>query len=100
MQPIDRNPEDVRRGATIAALRKAYGLTGEQLAVGISISRRYLTMIETGDRPAKVILCRKIADFLGIPLAAITVENYDEIVAAAKAGEAEGGEEAPEALAS
>lgn len=89
MPTTDRDPENVRKGATIRELRRAYGLTQEQLAVAIHVTPRWLGYIEAGDRKADVPFCRRVADVLGVPLAAITVENYADIVdaAAAAAGE-------------
>jgi transcriptional regulator with XRE-family HTH domain len=72
-------PEDARRGATIRALREAYGMPAEKLAEAVGINRRYLEYIEAGHRRANVVLCRKIADVLGVPLAAITVEGCEEL---------------------
>lgn len=74
-----RNPEDVRVGATIRALREAYGLSLEELGRAIEKSSRYLRYIEAGDKPAGIILCRQIANAIGVPLAAITMPNYSEI---------------------
>lgn len=70
-----RDPEDVRIGATIRALRDAYGLSGTELARLIGVSAPLISLIESGDRKATPPVCRSIADKLGIPLAAITVEG-------------------------
>jgi transcriptional regulator with XRE-family HTH domain len=69
--------EAVRRGATIRALREAYGVPGQKLAAEAGISYRYLTYIEGGKRGASLKVCRRIADYLKVPLAAITIEGYE-----------------------
>lgn len=66
--------EDQARGASIRAFRRAYGMTEQQLADATGIGRRYLAYIEKGERHVNLMRCRKIADVLGVPLAAITVE--------------------------
>lgn len=81
--PNDTNeldPEDVRVGATVRALREAYGLTASQLGRLIDKSEPLITAIERGQRRATPEVCRAIADKLGIPLAAITVKDYAKAV--------------------
>ena len=73
------DPEDVRVGATIQALRKAYGLERSELARAIGKSEQLIGFIERGERRATPIVCRSIAKTLGIPLAAITVADYEQI---------------------
>ena len=70
--------EAVRRGAVIKALREAYGLSAAELGPAVGITRRYLSYIEAGSKLAPVVLCRKIADHLGVPLAAITVADRQQ----------------------
>jgi transcriptional regulator with XRE-family HTH domain len=71
-----RDPEDIRVGATIRALREAYGLTAAGLGRLIGKSEALVTAVERGNRSATPEVCRMIADHLGIPLAAITVKDY------------------------
>lgn len=73
-----RDLEAIRRGAAINELRQAYGVSTAKLAASLDpkITRRYLSYIEAGEKLAPVVLCRKIADYLGVSLAAITVEGY------------------------
>ena len=78
----ERDPENVRIGATIAALRDAYGLTQTELARMIGVSGPLISLIESGDRRATMANCRAIAEAFRIPLAAITVKGYEP----AKAG--------------
>lgn len=81
MQATDtdtRDPEDIRVGATIRALREAYGLTAAGLGRLIGKSEALVTAVERGERSATPEVCRTIADKLRIPLAAITVEGYEQ----------------------
>jgi transcriptional regulator with XRE-family HTH domain len=80
----DRELEAKRLGATIRALRAAHGLKVGELAVALGKSQAYVSNIEAGRKYAHVELCRQIADLLRIPLAAITIEGYDEIREAAE----------------
>lgn len=77
------DPEDVRVGATIRALRKAHGLSPSELARAVGKSEQLIGFIERGQRRATPEVCRKIADTLRIPLAAITVADYEQIRQAA-----------------
>lgn len=72
------NPEAIRLGATIRALREAHGLNITELATAIGKSRAYLSNIEAGRKEASPVVCRSIADFLAIPLAAITARGYEQ----------------------
>lgn len=72
-----RDPEDIRVGATIRALREAYGLKAHELGALIGKSEALVTAVERGDRTATPEVCRAIAGKLRIPLAAITVEGYE-----------------------
>jgi transcriptional regulator with XRE-family HTH domain len=74
-----QDPEMIRVGATIKALRDAHGMSRNELAKAIGKSVQLLGFIEGGTRRATPEVCRKVADTLGIPLAAITVRNYDDI---------------------
>jgi transcriptional regulator with XRE-family HTH domain len=77
------DPEDVRVGATIRALRDAIGLEQDELARAIGKSRQLIGLIESGKRHATAPVCRAIADTLGVPLAAITVKGYAQLRKAA-----------------
>jgi transcriptional regulator with XRE-family HTH domain len=60
-------------GAAVKALRKAYGWKGVKFAAAIGVTHGHLSNIENGVRSsASAELARKIADALGVPLAAIT----------------------------
>ena len=73
------DPEDVRTGATIQALREAHGLKRSELARAIGKSEQLIGFIERGERHATPPVCRSIAETLGVPLAAITVADYEQI---------------------
>ena len=66
-------------GATIRALREAYGLKARELAELIGKSEPLITAIERGERSATPEVCKAIAGKLRIPLAAITVEGYEQV---------------------
>jgi len=74
-----RDPENVRVGATIQALRKAHELKQIELAAALGISHAYLSNIEAGRKAAPMALCRQAAKILRVPLAAITVADYEQI---------------------
>jgi transcriptional regulator with XRE-family HTH domain len=71
--------EAVRVGATIRALREAHGLKLGELAAALGKSHSFVSNIECGRKEAPIPLCREIADLLGVPLAAITVADYEVI---------------------
>lgn len=83
-----RDPENVRVGATIRALRKAHELKLIELAAALEISHAYMSNIEAGRKPASMTLCRQAAKILRVPLAAITVADYEEIREAAEKAKA------------
>lgn len=82
MATAELNPEAVRRGATIRALRVAYDVSITDLASALDKSRPYLSNVESGRKMATVGLCKDIADFLGVPYAAILAPGYDRIASA------------------
>jgi transcriptional regulator with XRE-family HTH domain len=83
-----KDPENVRVGETIRALRKAHGLKLIELAVALGISHAYLSNIEAGRKAAPIPLCRQAAKILRVPLAAITIADYAGISAAVEKAEA------------
>jgi transcriptional regulator with XRE-family HTH domain len=76
MASPELDPEAVRRGATIRALRQANGLKIYELASAAGVSRSYLSNVEAGRKKAPPKLCLDIAGYLGVPLAAITAPGY------------------------
>lgn len=82
MQP-ERNQKDdpVRVGATIKALREANGWALGKFAVAVGTTHPHLSNIEAGRKRCTPAMARKIADTLGVPLAAITT-GFDVAVIA------------------
>lgn len=68
-------------GAAIRALRESHGWTGVKFARAVGISHPHLFNIEAGNRRASPPVLRKIADVLGVPLAAITSDRPVEEIA-------------------
>lgn len=75
----DRDPEDIRIGQTIKALREKSGLSCTELGRAIGKSDKLIQAIERGDRHATPQVCRAIADKLQVALAAITLADYEQI---------------------
>lgn len=63
------------------ALREAYGWRLGKFATALEISHSYLANIEAGRKPLTPELSRRVADILGVPLAAITTEFEPQQVA-------------------
>lgn len=74
-------PEAVRTGATIKALREAYGWQCGKFAVAIGLTHGHLSNIESGRKAATHEKLRLIADTLKVPLAALTTEFAVEDIA-------------------
>jgi transcriptional regulator with XRE-family HTH domain len=79
-----RKPENIRVGETLRALRKAHELKQIEMAAALGISHAYLANIEAGRKAASMTLCRQAATILRVPLAAITIADYEEIREAAE----------------
>lgn len=75
-----RNDDPVRVGATIKALREAYGWALGKFAVEVGTTHPHLSNIEAGRKRCTPQMARRIADTLGVPLAAITTARpVDEV---------------------
>lgn len=70
------NPEWVRVGSTVRALREKSGLKADQLANAIDMSRPYLANIEAGRKRLQPIHAARIALVLGVPQ--ISILRSDE----------------------
>jgi transcriptional regulator with XRE-family HTH domain len=55
-------------GEKIKELREARGITQEELAVAMSLSRPTITKYETGERTPDLITATRVAEFFGISL--------------------------------
>lgn len=73
--------DPIRVGATVKALREAYGWSLSKFAVAVGMTHGHLANIEAGRKRLTPAKARQIADTLGIPLAAITTEYSVEEVA-------------------
>jgi transcriptional regulator with XRE-family HTH domain len=79
----ERNQKDdpARVGATIRALREAHGWALGKFAVAVGTTHPHLSNIEAGRKRCTPSMARRIADTLGVPLAAITTTFTVEEVA-------------------
>lgn len=59
-------------GVALRELRQALGWRGVRLAVAAEISPQYLSNIEAGRRHGSPEVWTRLADVLGVPVAAIT----------------------------
>lgn len=59
-------------GASVKAIREALGHRGGEFATLCEISHAYLSNVEAGRKQPSAAVARRIADALGVPLAAIT----------------------------
>lgn len=64
-------------GASIKAIREALGHRGGEFAIRCGISHAYLSNIEADRKQPSAAVARRIADELGISLAAITYPVQD-----------------------
>lgn len=77
---MDRNDDPIRVGATVKALREAYGWKLGKFAVAVGTTHPHMSNIESGRKRLTHEMARRIADTLGIPLAAITTSTpVDEV---------------------
>lgn len=70
-------------GPAIKAIREALGKRQEAVATACEIHSGYLSNIEKGAKQPSPAIARRIADELGVPLAAITYSVPDREGAAA-----------------
>jgi transcriptional regulator with XRE-family HTH domain len=59
-------------GVAIRELRKALGISQTELAAAVGVDKSLISRLEAGAQPKQFITVRKIADKLGVALAAIT----------------------------
>ncbi|HRH79508.1 MAG TPA: helix-turn-helix transcriptional regulator [Thiobacillaceae bacterium] len=55
-------------GLQIASLRKARGLTQEQLATAAGYSVEFISLVERGINAPSIAGCERIAQALGVPI--------------------------------
>lgn len=68
--------DPIRVGATVKALREAYGWSLSKFAVAAGMTHGHLANIEAGRKRLTPEKARNVADVLNVPLAAITT-TYD-----------------------
>jgi transcriptional regulator with XRE-family HTH domain len=73
-----RNPEDIRIGGVVKALREAHGLSRAQVGDAIGKSGKLIAALEQGHRHATAPVQRLLVDFFGVPLDAL----YDAVLLA------------------
>lgn len=64
-------------GASVKAIREALGHKGSKFAIQCQISHAYLCNVEAGRKQPAADVAKRIADELGVPLAAITYPVLD-----------------------
>lgn len=69
---MNQNDDPIRMGATIKALREAYGWKLGKFAVAAGTTHPHMSNIESGRKRCTPEMARRVADVLGVPLAAIT----------------------------
>ncbi len=68
--------EQIRQGATLRTIRELRGLSANDLALELNISRPYLVNIEAGRKKLNPILVARIAAALEVPQIALVREGY------------------------
>lgn len=76
-----------RQGATLRAIRELRGMTVDQLANELQISRPYLANIEAGRKRLSPVLLSKAAEVLDVPQVALVREGYFDREAAEREAE-------------
>ncbi|MFI0366446.1 helix-turn-helix domain-containing protein [Actinomadura sp. 1N219] len=71
------NASEDGTGTNIALLRKAAGLTQDQLAQRANVSKSLLSKVEIGDRPASHGLVASVARALRVPIERVHGQPYD-----------------------
>jgi XRE family transcriptional regulator, aerobic/anaerobic benzoate catabolism transcriptional regulator len=62
-------------GERVRALRSEHGLTRRALAVASGVSERYLAQLEAGEGNISVLLLRKVARAMGVPVESLVREE-------------------------
>ncbi|WP_309249538.1 helix-turn-helix transcriptional regulator [Paraburkholderia sp. CNPSo 3272] len=69
-----QNPTLVALGEAIRRVRKGRGMSQEQLALTAEVDLSYLGRVERGDNAAALLTLKRIADALGVTMAALMGE--------------------------
>lgn len=75
-RPPGITDDDIRIGGALRALRKDRDWKAEDFAAACKISRRYLSYIEDGHRPAPPHLLVQFADRLGVAVVVLTSRRW------------------------
>jgi transcriptional regulator with XRE-family HTH domain len=78
-----KTPEQERVGRTLHVLRERFGYTQEHFATELGISRSYISLIESGNKPLNDRLLSKCAALLEITPLAIKRFDHEEMMVAA-----------------
>ena len=70
------SPAAAKVGVDIRALRLSRDIKSAALAEQAGYTRRYLSYIESGRKPASLAACKAIAHALGVPLTRIVSTEY------------------------
>ena len=65
-------------GARVRAWRAGHGMTRRQLAAASDISERYLAQLESGTGNISILLLRKVARAMGVPVESLVREGAEE----------------------
>jgi XRE family aerobic/anaerobic benzoate catabolism transcriptional regulator len=65
-------------GARVRAWRAGHGMTRRQLAVASGMSERYLAQLESGTGNISILLLRKVARAMGVPVESLVREGAEE----------------------
>src|SRR5918995_1927608 len=78
-KPASRNPDQYldRLGERVRTLRHQRGMTRKALAQYAEVSERYLAQLESGEGNISIVLLRRIARAMGVPLARLVSEGAD-----------------------
>src|SRR5262245_65978809 len=64
-----------RLGERVRTLRNQRGMTRKALAQYAEVSERYLAQLESGDGNISIVLLRRVARAMGVPLARLVSEE-------------------------
>src|SRR5688572_2451393 len=100
--PLDANPFLARLGERVRTMRSRRGMSRKVLARHSDVSERYLAQLEAGQGNCSIVLLRRIADAMSIPVAelvddrperpleAVLLEQFLGRLSAAEINEARG----------
>lgn len=84
---VGEQAEHEHQGVALRTIRELRGMTVDQLAAEMGISRPYLANIEAGRKKLSQVLLAKAADALAVPQIALVREGYFDREAAEREAE-------------